>query len=122
MSSPTVEALRAELRAELVRIEPQIRGMEDLLKVSLSREVLDPIQVELTDRKRRRDLDQAVLIALATLDSEGYPDLPKGELSQAATDELIGQMADFVAATAEFTEALQASAATVTLGQPTDNP
>lgn len=113
----TIATTKAELQLALDEIQPQIRGMQDLMAVSLSAETLALVQTELTDRLRRESLLLAAIGALEALEADGYPELAPGAATAAAYEELQGQLADIQAAMGEF--ALAASQMTITLGSPT---
>lgn len=102
MSSPATDALRNELNAAVAKLEPQIRGLEDLSRVSLSAETMRFVRQEIDDHKRRLNLEQAALAALAALDLDGYPLMPKAEVPPAVFDEMQEQIADLAAAFLEF--------------------
>jgi hypothetical protein len=119
--------LRAELVAALGVLAPQIRGMHDLLNVSISPE----LHAELTDtvqkRERRRDLIQAVLndldatvTALTALEDDGYPSLPNIAIVPTQFTELQGQTADLQAAVGVFAQ--EASRLSVGLGAAAEKP
>src|SRR5579859_6802932 len=82
MADYTESQLRAELQAALAVLAPQIRGLNDLSKTSISTELLNQIDEQITNRVRRQSLIQAVLNGLDAVDGElsalendGYPDL-----------------------------------------------
>jgi len=119
--------LRAELSAALEVLAPQIRGMHDLLNVSIS----DELHAELSDvvqkRERRRGLIQAVinnldstLTARTALEEDGYPSLPKVTIVNSQFTELQGEAADLQAAVGVFSQ--EASRLSVGLGAAADKP
>src|SRR6266550_5988870 len=88
-------ALRRELDAADVLLDPEIRGLADLLNVSVSDDLRTQIQFLLEMRTRRRHLIQRVLnaldavrVALDALAADGYPTLDNIELPAALFDEL----------------------------------
>jgi len=122
-------SLRQEIEAALETLSPQIRGLEDLLHVSLSSEALQAIGEELADHQRRKALLLAVITALdavenARLDlgADGYPEMPKREVSFAVYEELLIQLADIEAALEEFEAEPKAANMEVVLGEATDKP
>ena len=128
MPSDTFDGLRQEIESSLGVIEPQIRGMLDLTKVSLLQPTLDAIRVELSDRERRKVLFDGVIkalddvvAALIALQEDGYPELPKGEVTNQIKEELQEQFADFQAAFGEFEEAM-ATKLGINLGQTIEKP
>ena len=128
MPSDTFDGLRQEIESALGVINPQIRGMLDLTKVSLLQPTLDAIKVELADRERRKALLDGgikalddVVAALIALQEDGYPELPKGEVTNQINQELQEQFADFQAAFGEFEEAM-ATKLEIKLGQPVEKP
>ena len=128
MPSDTFDGLRQEIESALGVINPQIRGMLDLTKVSLLQPTLDAIKVELADRERRKALLDGVIkalddvvAALIALQEDGYPELPKGEVTNQINQELQEQFADFQAAFGEFEEAM-ATKLEIKLGQPVEKP
>jgi hypothetical protein len=129
MASTTLLGLRAEIDAALAIVTPQIRGLEDLTKVSLSQPALDEVSGELADRRRRKALLDAVIAALDAVDkamdalvADGYPAIPKEEVSASVYAELQEQQADILAAIAEFEKQPLAENIAVVLGDPADKP
>jgi hypothetical protein len=119
--------LRAELEAALAVIEPQIRGLNDLLNVSISGELAASIRGELAEREHRRDLIVAAIAcldalqaAMDALEADGYPALPPATIIASQYAELQGQASDLTTAVAVFDE--QASQLTVGLGTPAAKP
>lgn len=129
MANDVNSALRAELLAAQIVLEPQIRGLHDLVTVSITEGLRAAIHEQITARERRRDLIQGVLDQLdATnaaqdeLEADGYPALPTAELLPGLFTELRGEDADIKAAVAVFEERGPASAITVDLGDPVEKP
>lgn len=121
--------LRAELLAALGIIEPQIRGLHDLMTVSITDELRAAIESEIVSRERRRNLIQAVLDQLdATnaandaLAADGYPALPQVELPPGLFNELRGEETDLDAAVGIFEERGPAITVTIDLGTPAEKP
>jgi len=125
----TLIALRQETEAALAVLTPQIRGLDDLSRVSLSEEALRSVALARGVHDRRRVLLQALLAALAdvamaqlALAGDGYPELPKGEVLFLVYQELEGQMADIAAAFARFEPEPVADRLAVVLGVPAEKP
>lgn len=122
-------ALRAELLAALAVIEPQIRGLHDLMTVSITPELRAEIEVETVKRERRRDLIQTTLnqldatnVAHDALEADGYPALPPVELPPDLFSELRGEESDLDAAVGIFEERGPATTITIDLGTPAEKP
>lgn len=120
MTSPASIALRAEVDQALTILLPQIRGLEDLSKVSLSEPTLEFVNQEITDHRRRRDRCAALLTALDSLEADGYPEMPKAEVPVDVFTELQGEHSDIEAALSEFEPLPQAAVVNVTLDNPAD--
>ena len=127
MADDVNPALRAELEAALVILEPEIRGLHDLTTVSISAELQTEINKQIATREHRRDLIQGVLndldatnAARAALEADGYPALPNAVLSPPLFAELKGEDADINAAVGVFDERQPATTISVQLGAPTD--
>lgn len=119
--------LRAELNAALDVLAPQIRGMHDLLAVSISDQLRAEISTVVANRERRRDLIQAVLNDLdaalrerTALEDDGYPSLPNVSIVNSQFSELQGEAADLQAAVGVFGQ--EASRLSVGLGAAADKP
>jgi hypothetical protein len=118
-------ALRAELLAALVLIDPQIRGLYDLSHIPPSTDLGAIIAAELENMTRRRDLIVAVLGTLAagidareSLAADGYPAVKEVQVPEGLFLELKSEVADVEAAAALF-EAM-ASTMTIEFGDPVD--
>lgn len=114
---------RTELKAQLSTIEPQIRGLDDLAKTSVSPDLIAALTEESNTLKRRHSLIQAELDGMdqvntlhAALVSDGYPDLPPATASQSLIAELKEEQSDLLAAISIFQA--EAAIATVDLGPP----
>ena len=110
MADYTESQLRAELQAALAVLAPQIRGLNDLSKTSISTELLNQIDEQITNRVRRQSLIQAVLNGLDAVDGElsalendGYPDLPPVAVLGSLFSELQEENSDLAAGVAVFT-------------------
>jgi len=115
--------LRAELNAQLVVLAPQIRGLHDLANTSISPDLRTAVELEITERERRRDLIEASLAALDAavnrlddLEADGYPNLVPGSVPNSLFEELKEENADLTAAIGLFAE--QAANLSVSLGAP----
>lgn len=111
MAADPNPALRAEIQAALDVVEPQIRGLHDLLETTISADLKNVLTTTVQARENRRGLLQAVirgldstLLALQNLDSDGYPDLPDVILNVAEATELNGERTDLEAAIGIFSE------------------
>lgn len=131
MASNTFDGLMTEMTQALAVIEPQIRGLDDLTHVSLSNETLGAIRTADDNRKRRRGYLTQVIAALEALQraldnltTDGYPAVPKSDVTAEIFAELEGQRADEAAALAQFQQeaAPVADVLTIDLGQPANKP
>ena len=102
-------ALRAELNAALAVLAPQIRGLNDLSKTSISPDLLIQVEDQITARVRRQALIQAVLNGLdaalgelEALESDGYPELPTMAVVGSLFSELQEENSDLAAAVGVF--------------------
>lgn len=127
MADDVNPALRAELNAALEVLAPQIRGMHDLINVSISDELRAEVADVVQKRERRRDLIQAVLnnldatlSARTALETDGYPTLPHVSIVNSQFTELQGEAADLQAAVGVFGQ--EASRLSVGLGAAADKP
>ena len=104
-------ASRAELLAALAVIEPQIRGLEALLKFPISSDTEAGIMAAIDLRTRRRDLIRAELDALdagaaaqMALEADGYPALDPMPVAPEMVQEILRDLADLEAAIGVFTQ------------------
>lgn len=118
--------LRAELVAALAVLAPQIRGLHDLMAVSISSDLGNEIQAQIVARERRRDLIAVViqwldgaLHALNALQADGYPVLAPIQTPPALLSELTAQQSDLDAALGLFAPE-QAATISVALGAPVE--
>jgi len=103
-------ALRAELEAAIAVLAPQIRGLHDFATpISISPSLLADFNEQITERERRRNLEQAVIDALdavivarRALAADGYPGLPNIAIPPELFAELQGQNSDLAAAAGIF--------------------
>jgi hypothetical protein len=100
MSSPTVDALRAELNAVRAVLAPQIRGLRDIQNDAPSAATLDAIAGHRVALENRDAAIRGAMAALDALDANGYPDDAStgGEASQDVIAELLQEQADIAAA------------------------
>lgn len=106
-------SLRAELTAALAVIEPQIRGLEALIKFPfISPETASAILNVIDIRVRRRNLIRAALDALdsviaaqAALEMDGYPALGAIPVLASIEEEILQDLMDLEAAVGALTPA-----------------
>lgn len=117
-------AKRAELMAQIVILDPQIRGLHDIAAVSISADLKTLVAEVTAERERRRDYIQNVLdamdqtvAAMETLEANGYPALPPFVIPPELFSELMGEESDLDAAVDVFAADVAAKIA-ITLGQP----
>ena len=117
-------ARRTELNNQLVTLAPEIRGLDDLARTSVSPDLAARITAQSDTLKRRRDLIQAELNGMdsvnvlhASLLADGYPSLPAASVMGSLFDELQEELADLQAAVGIFVN--EATNLKVTLGTPT---
>lgn len=117
-------ARRAELLAAIAVLEPQIRGLQDLMGTSISGDLKNAIQHQIDVRTHRHGL---LVGEIATLDqvnmaqdallADGYPTLDTSVLESRLFQELTGEESDLDAAVAVFGQQ-----ATIAVGTPTFTP
>lgn len=122
MGSPAQEAWRAEVQAKLAIVTPQVRGLEDLSKASISSETQAKVQEALTTHAQLQAHLQSELASLSNLDGDGYPDIPKVEVIADVFAELEQQRIDALAAFGEFEPLPPASTLNIALGAAADKP
>jgi hypothetical protein len=120
--------LRAELKAAKAVLEPQIRGLHDLISTSISGDLKAQIAVQIEIRERRRDKIQVVLNDLDktvedmdTLERDGYPDIGEANLPDFLLTELSGEESDLDAALKVF-KLEPAQNISIVLGAPVPKP
>lgn len=120
-----LDALRVEIQAAITFIVPQIRGLNDLTKTSISADTLVAVQTEVATRQRRKDRLDAVIVALdrleavlAALFADGYPAIVKATVSDEIAAELSEQGQDINAAIEQFLRAIEAANIVINLGAP----
>lgn len=119
---------RAELEAAKAVLDPQIRGLHDLTRVSISGDLIQAVNYQIEIRERRRGiiqkilglLDQAVEVR-TLLERDGYPNVPESQLPNNLFSELSGENSDLDAAIGVF-KPDSAQNISVNLGNPTDKP
>lgn len=122
MSSVNLTNLQAELQAAQAVIIPQIEGLQDFAKLPLQPDTLTAVQSATTDFSKRRDLQQAVLDALAALAADGYPDEPNRPVTQTIFTDLQTNLQEMEAAFAKFASIGQATQVVITPGTPAPKP
>lgn len=128
MADDVNPALRAELEAAKAAIEPQLRGLNDLMAVSISVDLRAEIARQIEIRNRRRTKLQAVLSDLDKiqedldlLEKDGYPEIEGSTLSAPLLSELQGEESDLDAAVSIFVPEVAETLA-VNLGSPSSKP
>jgi hypothetical protein len=128
MANDVNSKLRAELEAAGRVLEPQIRGLHDLLAVSISAELRAEVATQIEIRERRRNLLASALVrlddanaAVAALERDGYPSIEDTKLSANLLEELQTEESDLETAIKLFTPD-SASAVSVNLGNPVEKP
>lgn len=119
MSSPAVEALRAELLAQKAELEPQLRGARNMVNDPFSPEGTAALNVRISRLERRLNVINANLSGFNDLDTDGYPDLPDAEVPAAVLAEFERKEADVGKAVDGFAAVGQAVGGEVTLPEPT---
>jgi hypothetical protein len=120
MTTPAATALRTELVAAIALLKPQIKGLNGLLVMALSKDAAFAVRREAGDHARRLALCAAVLKALDALEADHYPDMPKAGLPSQLLQELLDILAAITAALGEFeVQTAVASNVVIELGQPT---
>lgn len=119
-------ALRAELLAALAVVEPQVRGLRDFSKVSLSPETIEAIRIQIEARSARANKIHSVLAALdavvtarAALELDGYPALEHAEVFTTIYKEIQEQRRELELAAGIFEPEPVASNINVVLGSAT---
>jgi len=117
-------ARRTELNNQMTIIAPQIRGLDDLARTSVSPDLAAKLTAQSDIIKRRRDLIQAELTGMdnvnslhASLVSDGYPDLPPASVIDSLLAELREELSDIQSAVAVFQT--EATSLKIALGTPT---
>lgn len=119
---------RAELEAAKAALEPQIRGLHDLTRVSISGDLVQAINYQIEIRERRQGIIQKILNLLdqtvearTALERDGYPNVPESELPDYLFSELSSEDRDIDAAIAVF-KPDSAQNISVNLGNPVNKP
>ncbi len=117
-------ARRTELLAAIAVLEPQIRGLHDLITTSISDDLKAAIQHQIVVRERRDSLLHMEIAALDEVNvaqdallADGYPALNTGVLEPSLFQELTGEESDLDAAVAVFGQQ-----STISVGTPTFTP
>ncbi len=116
--------LRTEITTAIDFINPEIRGLTDLTKTSISADSLNEVNIALKIRTRRLSLLQGVISyidylerAIQNLKNDGYPTLPYIQVTQSVFNDLTEQKSDFTSAIGVFKLA-NATSLTIRLGDP----
>lgn len=115
-------ALLDELQEEAQLLEPQVRGLDDLLHASISPTTGISVRDVYTAHHRRLLLVRDVIAAIDALDDDGYPTMDVTEVSNPVYGELQEQLSDMLAALDEFEPVRPAFEIAITLGPFTDLP
>lgn len=126
MAADPNPALREDLNSALAVLAPEIRGLHDLVAVSISDDLRNALNGQISARERRRDLVQSVITNLDTvvrslqaLEADGYPALDAVIVPPTLFSELQGEIDDLSAAAGIF-KADQAVRLSVALGAATE--
>jgi hypothetical protein len=102
-------ALRAEIDAALAVVVPQVRGLEDLSRASLTPSAQQEVARVLVSRQRRqRSLTEVIRVldaldrAVASLVADGYPNLPSVFVTGEVLSDLAEERADLTSALGVF--------------------
>lgn len=127
MTATTFDGLRDEMTAAIEVLEPQLRGLQDLEKASLSDTTRTAVTLSIGEHEQRLSLLHSVLKelddlehAINNLENDGYPAGLVMEVDKTTADELQGQQADYQAAFGQFELAALATTMTITLGDSAD--
>jgi hypothetical protein len=119
-------ALRAELVAAEAVLDPEIRGLLNIILLPISTNLRAVVQQVIQDRERRRKLIQTVLdylngvvTAMNALEADGYPALGSSTVEVELLAELQAELADIAAGVGIFTGPGLASSISINLGIPT---
>lgn len=120
MSSPAVEALRAELIAARDLLPPQLRGLRNMSNDPFSPEAVDALNKRIGVVDHRLTVINSTLARLDELDADGYPELPPFEVSTSVLQEFELKETDVGKAVDGFSATPEATSLDVNLGdQPT---
>jgi hypothetical protein len=111
-----------EMKDAINFLEPKIRGLQDLPKVSISNELSAVMNAKLVDYSRRHSLCASLLTAVENLLADGYPSLSITSISKELEDELDVQIADIESVRTLFEPEPVASNIVVNLGPTVDKP
>src|SRR6478735_4071271 len=123
MANDINPALRAKLVAADAALDPQLRGLHDLLGTSITEELRLSIGHEIDWRSERDNLILATVTAIDAaqaaydlLVDNGYPDLPNATLPAEQFTELVDQSKDLETAIGLFGAPVPAARITANLG------
>jgi hypothetical protein len=114
----TTRELRQECEAQLFILHPQIRGLTDMIKVTIEEETRKVLQLVLDTALRREIRLNDMIAELDRLEADDYPTLPVIEVPAGVLADLTEQMADFNAALTRVIAQSPAAHATIDLGSP----
>ncbi len=122
-------ARRTELLAAIAVLEPQIRGLHDLMATSISPDLQAAVQHQITVRERRNSLLHAEITAMDMVNADhdalladGYPALNDAILDSNLMAELTGEESDLDAAVGVFAPTPQATSLSMSFGSPEPKP
>jgi hypothetical protein len=122
MSSPALEALKAEITTAHDTITPQIEGLHDFARLNLKPETLTKVQNTIVEFERRRDLMEAALGGINNLSDDGYPEVPVREVIADVYNDLAENVSTIEAAFKKFAPIDEAMSATIVPGTPETKP
>jgi hypothetical protein len=109
MADDVNPALRAELEAAKAVLEPQLKGLLDLIRTNISGDLQEEIRRQIEIRQRRSGLIQSVINSLdagtearLALERDGYPAIEGSELSAALFAELVSEESALEAAASHY--------------------
>ena len=113
-----VKDFTSDLLAVIARIEPQIRGLIDLMNNPnvIASDAMAAMQEQLNIRQRRLAFIKAVLTAIDELLDDGYPILDPMKIPQTVLDIIAQRIADVVKAAEVFTVETPATLLEINLG------
>lgn len=120
MASAPLTALRAELLAALEVIEPQLRGLKNMVNDPFSPEASATLQEQITALERRKTLINSTLARLDELEADGYPERPPVLVPASVLAEYERKEADVEAAVDMFEPVGPVATAVTVFPPPTD--
>lgn len=99
MPSNALHAFRTELHEQLASLQPRLKGLQGLARLSLKGETKQVIERESGLSQRRMTLIESTLQALEKLEKDGYPEIAQpavlADIYQELQEHLEMQMAAF---------------------------